>query len=224
MARFRGPKTILPEGDAAWPMLNARLFGTNAAGGPDAVVDPTAVPVDWVAVFGREAPRTLEIGFNRGRFLRGLAEAWPDHDHVGVEIGRRYVWHFANTVGDAGEPRNVRVVWGDARLVCPVLFAPGSLDAVFINFPDPWWKRRHAKRRLVDEGFAEELRDLLRPSGRVWVKSDVPMIADEIEAALATCLEGPTPFAAEDLPFTHRERRCVQQGLPIARFTFRRPE
>lgn len=223
MARFKGPKNEEPQGPEAWPLLNELLFGTNRAGGHNVAPRPEILPLDWSQVFGRDAPRTLEIGFNRGRFLRELARAWPDHDHVGVEIMRRYGWHFANRVGRAGEPRNVRVVWADGRLVCPVIFAPGSLEAVFVNFPDPWWKRRHVKRRLVDEDFAASLHRLVRPGGRIYVKTDVPMIAAEIRTALATCFEGPTPFEQALLPLTHREVKCVRDGLPIDRFWFTRP-
>lgn len=224
MPRLRGPVLRQPTGDDAWPMLNEVLFGGNDVGGPNVAPRPAALPVAWPQVFGRTAPLTLEIGFNRGRFLQALAEAWPDLDHVGVEIRRRYVWRFANLVGPAGAPRNVRVVWADAKLVAPVIFGPGALSHIFINFPDPWWKRRHAKRRLVDTDLAGDLNALLAPGGRVWVKSDVPAIAGEIEQALAAVpgLSGPEPFGAEDLPASYRETRCVAQGLPITRFHFTR--
>ncbi len=224
MSRFKGPKNEMPEGEGTWAMLNTRLFGSNLMGGHSVAPRPEALPVDWAEVFGREAPRALEIGFNRGGFLRDIAAAWPDHDHVGIEIRRRYVWHFANTAAEEGGPLNVRVVWADARLVAPAVFGEGTLDAVFVNFPDPWWKRKHTKRRLVDEGFAQSLRALLAPGGRVYVKSDVPMIADEIRDALATALVGPTPFDEALLPLTYRERKCIRQGLPITRFWFSRPE
>lgn len=222
MPRLRGPKLQAPRGEHAWPLLNKRLFGSNERGGHDVAPDPDALPVDWADVFGRAAPRTLEIGFNRGKFLRELALAWPDHDHVGIEIRRRYGWHFANVVGPKDAPRNVRVVWGDAKIVAPAIFGQGTLDAVFINFPDPWWKRRHAKRRLVDTDFAAHIRDLLAPGGRVWVKSDVPAIAAEIDGALGDTegLGEKRGFGQEDLPLTYREVRCVKQGLPITRFSY----
>ena len=224
MSRFKGPKNVVPAGESAWAMLNASLFGSNAVGGHSVAPRPEAVPVDWAGVFGREAPLSLEIGFNRGRFLRDLAAARPDEDHVGIEVRRRYVWHFTNRAGEDGGPRNVRVVWADARLVAPAVFGAGTLDAVFVNFPDPWWKTKHTKRRLLDEGFAQALGELLAPGGRIYVKSDVPMIANEIRDALATCLEGPTPFDEALLPMTYRESKCTRQGLPIDRYWFSRPE
>ena len=100
------------------------------------------------------------------------------------------------------------------------LFPPGSLDGVYINFPDPWWKKRHAKRRLVTMDFAAELAAMLHPGGRIWVKSDVPAIADEFAEAFADVpsLSAPVPFEQATLPLTHRETACVAQGLPIVRY------
>lgn len=223
MPRLRGPQIAEPDETSAWLMLNAELFGDNRTGGHDVSVRPEALPYDWARTFGRSAPRTLEIGFNRGRFLHALGERWPDHDHIGVEVRRRYVYRYAQLHGL--EPsRNVRVIWADARRVTQVLFAEQPLAAIFINFPDPWWKKRHHKRRLVQTDFAAEMCALLAPGGRIWVKSDVPAIAGEIDEVL-----GATPglvdrqvFGEDDLPLTYREVRCLRDGLPITRFSYGR--
>lgn len=229
MPRMRGQQIAMPDPESARIMLNARLFGDNALGGYDEVVRPDALPFSWPEAFGRDAPRTLEIGFNRGRFLRAMADRWPDHDHVGIEVRRRYVYRFAHLHGQAADDgslalKNVRVIWADAKRVTGPLFAAQKLSAIFINFPDPWWKKRHHKRRLVQTGFAREMADLLAPGGRIWVKSDVLAIATEIDEVL-----GQTPglgdrraFSADDLPFTHRETSCVRQGMPITRFSYGR--
>lgn len=230
MPRLRGASPVMPTGEAGWPLLNATLFGDAARGGHDCPIRPEVLPWDWDLVFGRAAPRTLEIGFNRGRFLSALAARWPDHDHVGIEIRRKYCWRLANLLAE--DPacqgpearRNIRLVWADARLVTPALFTRGSLSHVFVNFPDPWWKRKHAKRRLVNEDFAQVLHDQLAPGGWVWVKSDVPAIAEEIgESLAATPGFGPqVAFGEGDLPLTYRETRCLQQGLPIIRYRVQR--
>lgn len=225
MSRLRGPKTVMPEGEAARRFLNVRLFGAADVGGHHVALQSDVGPFDWAAEFGRDAPRTLEIGFNRGRFIQHMAAAWPDHDHVGIEIQRRFAWLLANRIVEEGSaPENLRIIWADAKLVTQALFEPQSLDAIFINFPDPWWKKRHHKRRLVDESFAQDLARLLVPGGRVWVKSDVPDIAGEIDQALASVasLEGPHPFEEDTLPLTFREVKCVRQGLPITRFWYTR--
>ena len=224
MSRLRGRSAPQPTGDAAHYILNGELFGDQACGGYDRVPLPERVPLDWPSLFGRQAPLTLEIGFNRGRFIRGLAEAFPERDHVGVEVRRKFCWRLATEMTDAGGPANVRLVWADAKRVVTSAFAPDSLTAVYINFPDPWWKRRHVKRRLVDQDFARLLAGRIAPGGAVWVKSDVPAIAEEIREALCAVpsLGPPVPFGEVDLPHTARERRCLIDGLPVTRFFLER--
>ncbi|MCA9545493.1 MAG: tRNA (guanosine(46)-N7)-methyltransferase TrmB [Myxococcales bacterium] len=219
---MRGPVQDEPQGPT---LLNTHLFGAPTIGGNNVTVRPEVLPFDWGQAFGREAPRTLEIGFNRGKFLSELALRWPDHDHIGIEIRRRYCWRLANLLDrDPEHGGNVRLVWADAKRVTADLLPPGSLHAIFVNFPDPWWKRRHEKRRLVQPEYAQELRDLLAVGGAVWVKSDVAAIAEEIDASLAGTpgFEGPEPFGPDDLPFTYREAKCVKAGMPIHRFRYRR--
>lgn len=224
MGRLKGPMPPAPAGDEPWPILNAVLFGSHEVGGYHVAPRPEVLPLRWPEVFGRDAPRTLEIGFNRGRFLADLAARRPAQDHVGIEVRRRYAWHVAHRLAAEGGPRNAAVIWGDARLLVPALFGPGELEDVFINFPDPWWKRRHAKRRLVDPEMATHLATVLRPGGSVWVKTDAAVIADAITRVLADepRFTGPISFGEADLPPSYRERRCMAQGLPITRFRFER--
>jgi tRNA (guanine-N7-)-methyltransferase len=224
MPRVKGPLLRPFEGADEWPILNRALFGLVDLGGHHQVPLAAAVPVDWAAVFGRSAPVTLEIGFNRGRFLRALARLQPERDHVGIEIRRRHAWRVAHEMAREQGPGNVRVVWGDAKLVAPAVAPPGGFADVYINFPDPWWKKKHTKRRLVDPDFAQSLTDLLAPGGAFWVKSDVLAIAEEISAAFTEepRLEGPVPFGEADLPLSYREARCLYTGLPVHRFRFTR--
>ena len=229
MPRIRGHLAELPTGPDAWALLNDALFGSNEIGGQSVAVRGEALPWDWSMVFGRTAPLHLEIGFNRGEFLRTLAAQSPESDFVGVEIRRRFCWRLTHLIGDDdAAPRNLRIVWADAKIFCPVVFAPGSLAGIYITFPDPWWKKRHFKRRLVDTPFVKEMASLLAVGGRVWVKSDVPAVADEIAQSFASSglFCAPTPFDGDRLPFTHREVNCIDRGVPIRRFyaTRRGPE
>lgn len=225
MPRIRGHLAVLPKGPGAWALLNKTLFGSNEIGGHSVAVQPEVLPWQWSDTFGRKAPLHLEIGFNRGRFLRAMAAKHPERDFVGIEIRRRFCWRLTHMLNaEEPQPRNIRIIWADAKNVAPALFPPGCLEGIYVTFPDPWWKKRHAKRRLVDTAFAASMADLLAPGGRVWVKSDVPAIADEIAQSLASDqrFAEPVPFAAEDLPFTHREGNCVDAGLPIHRFSVTR--
>jgi hypothetical protein len=149
----------------------------------------------------------------------------PERDHIGIEIRRRYAWRVAYELGRDDGPRNCRIIWGDAKLLSGGLFDDTTVADIYINFPDPWWKAKHAKRRLVDDGFAAMLARLLQPGASIWVKTDVPAIGQEITEALASVpgLEGPVPFGQDDLPLSYRERSCLALGLPIDRFRFTRP-
>ncbi len=221
MPRLRGPSIALPQGQGSWPLLNEQVYGSNDRGGNSGTPDPERVAAwSWERAFGRAAPLFLEVGFNRGKFITGLAERFPDHNVVGIEIRRKFAWRLTQLTSAAGAPTNLRLLWGDAKVLLNDIFGPSSLQGMFITFPDPWWKRRHNKRRLVDTRFAEELAERVAVGGAVWVKSDVEMIAHEIRDALLARPEFGelTPFAQDDLPLTYREASCLKHGLPIHRF------
>ena len=176
-------------------------------------------------MFNRSGKLALEIGFNRGVFLEELAKREPTVNVLGIEIQRRFCWRLANLLAESEEsPTNIRLLWADAKLVTTALLKPNSVSDIYINFPDPWWKKRHHKRRLVDTSYAAELVQILAPGGEVWVKSDVKDIADEIYASLETqlALEPSGPYLASDKPFTHREGKCVAQDMDIHRFRFKK--
>lgn len=208
--------------ESLWPYLNPVLYGSVSNGGRALVTPPRTEAVDWAQVFGRCAPLTLEIGFSRGRFLRALGATWRDHDHVGIEIRRKFAWHVVEELVKHGEPTNVRVLWGDAKVFVPTLFAPSTLAAVFINFPDPWWKRRHGKRRLAEPEFTEHVVSRVKPGGRIWLKTDVEATGAAIQGALGDVggVSGPYPFSAEALPPTFRERACQRRGDSVLRFFY----
>lgn len=224
MPRLRGPKAVLPIETSPF-LLNHYLFGSHERGGQTPEVRRECLPVNWDEIYGRSARLEVEIGFNRGVFLSELAEIEPDINVLGIEIQRRYCWRLANLFAAAsGGPTNLKMIWADAKVVTSVLLPPQSVGAFYINFPDPWWKKRHHKRRLVDTAFAKDLVTALDVGGEIWVKSDVLAIADEIRDALEeqSNLELSDPYTEACKPLTHRERKCLQQGLDIHRFRFRK--
>ena len=224
MPRLRGPALQLPPPEQRWALLNEKLYGDVTHGGQHATPLAEVLPWSWREAFGREAPLMLEVGFNRGKFITALAHRFPDHNVVGIEIRKRFGFRLTQLVGRAEAPKNLRVIWGDAKVLVPLIFETGSLSAMFITFPDPWWKKRHEKRRLVDTQFAAEIAEKLKPGGQIWVKSDVQMISDEIREALIARSEfdDPVLFEQDDLPLTHREQSCIRKGLPIHRFKLTR--
>lgn len=142
--------------DALWPR-----YGLDYTGGPR----------DFDAAFGRNAPRVLEIGFGNGEALRFAAARDPARDHIGIEVHAPGVGRLLNALAVDGTG-NVRIYHHDAVEVLQHEVADGALDEVRIYFPDPWHKKRHHKRRLVQPPFADLLVRKLRHGGRLHLATD----------------------------------------------------
>ena len=123
------------------------------------------------ALFGRSAPRTLEIGFGNGEHLAALATAHPERDYLGIEVHRPGVGHLLMLTA-ANNLTNVRTSTHDAVEVLREQIAPQSLDEVLVLFPDPWHKKRHHKRRLIQPPFVELIASRLRPGGVLRLATD----------------------------------------------------
>jgi tRNA (guanine-N7-)-methyltransferase len=139
-----------------WPR-----YGIEAEGGP----------LDLVALFGRQAPVSLEIGFGNGENLVALASAHPEEDFIGVEVHPPGVGHLLHTAAAAGLA-NLRVIQHDAVEVLRQRIQPGSLATILVLFPDPWPKSRHHKRRLVSGEFAALAASRLVPGGTLQLATD----------------------------------------------------
>ena len=184
---------------------------------------------DWSSRFGDRARRLeLEIGAGHGGYALGFARAFPDRALVAIEQRKKFARELADKVARRGHD-NLLVLTGDARLLAPRLFAAGSLAEIHVHFPDPWWKRRHHRRRLVDEGMSTLLLGLLRPGGRLDFRTDVERYAHEavrrLEAAGFENESGPGAFSEarpDEIPST-REKRYLATGQPVWRLRLRRP-
>ena len=142
-------------------------------------LDYTGQARDFDAVFGRSAPRVLEIGFGNGEALRFAASRDPERDLVGIEVHAPGVGRLLNAL-DADGAGNVRLYHHDAVEVLANEIADGSLDEVRIYFPDSWHKKRHNKRRLVQPAFAQLLARKLRPGGRLHLATDWEDYAEQM--------------------------------------------
>ena len=140
--------------------------------------------LDLAAIFGRAAPRVLEIGFGNGDALLAMAAAAPDTDFVGVEVHPPGVGHCLLGIEKQGL-RNVRVLMQDAQELLASRLAAASLTGVHLYFPDPWHKKRHHKRRIVQPAFVALLTGLVRPGGYFHVATDWPEYAEHIREVLA---------------------------------------
>ena len=134
-------------------------------------LDVPAAPLDLDQVFGRSAPVTFEIGFGMGDYLHNRVTTEPDRDFIGVEVHRPGIGRLLNRTQAAGAG-NLRVAAHDAVEVLRDWLPAESLDEVVIQFPDPWHKKRHHKRRLIQPDFAQLVVSRLKPDGELWLATD----------------------------------------------------
>jgi tRNA (guanine-N7-)-methyltransferase len=188
---------------------------------------PSEAFPDWERDFGRASPLELEIGPGRGHFALDHAAQNPPIDLVCIET-RRADCDLIRLRARRRGIENLLVLQGDAKVLLPRLFLPGTLSALHVQFPDPWWKRRHRKRRMVDVELAAAMRTLLRAGGYVDFRTDVPAYA---QAALGIWEEAGFENAAgkgnlwTPAPevLSTRERRYLVTGQPVFRVRFLNP-
>ena len=176
----------------------------------------TPAPLDLDAIFGRYRPRVLEIGFGDGATLVELARMRPDTDFIGVEVHPPGIGHCLLAI-EAGGLSNVRVIAHDAVEVLGKQLTPDSLDEVLLYFPDPWPKKRHHKRRIVQPTFAALVADRLKPGGAFHLATDWEPYAQQMlevlntEPQLANAAAGgrwiEDPVARASTRFERRGRR-----------------
>jgi tRNA (guanine-N7-)-methyltransferase len=140
-------------------------------------------PRDYDAVFGRSAPRVLEIGFGNGEQLAWSAAHEPELDFLGVEVHRPGVGRLINALA-AQDSHHVRVYHHDAVEVIAREIAPGALAQVRIYFPDPWHKKRHNKRRLIQPDFVELLASRIGTGGFLHLATDWADYAEQMLAVM----------------------------------------
>ncbi|GAB4345666.1 MAG: tRNA (guanosine(46)-N7)-methyltransferase TrmB [Gammaproteobacteria bacterium] len=134
-------------------------------------VEPGSGPLDTADVFGRAAPLHLEIGFGMGDSLLHMALQAPENNYLGIEVYRPGVGHLLRRLDECGV-ENVRLICADAVEVLEHNIPPGSLAALYLFFPDPWPKKRHHKRRIVQPGWIELVRARLKPAGILHMATD----------------------------------------------------
>ena len=183
-------------------------------------------PLDWNAIFGRDAPRVLEIGFGNGDTLVEQAVERPDRDFLGVEVHEPGVGHCLIRIRETGIT-NLRLIMHDAIEVLEKQIEGNTLTRINLYFPDPWPKKRHHKRRIVQPAFLALCHGALRPGGHLHVATDWAGYAEHIDEVVG---ESPL-FALEerrqhdgdrplDRPGTKFERRGLRHGHSIVDWRF----
>ena len=201
--------------DELWPVLGVEFAES---------------PLDFEALFGRLAPVVLEIGFGNGETLVRQADASPECDFLGVEVHEPGVGHCLLKAHEAGID-NLRIIRHDAIEVLKHQVPSASLARVNLYFPDPWPKKRHHKRRIVQAGFLDLVAARLQPGGTLHLATDWANYAEHIDDRLAAhpcfeCAERREHDGdrALDRPRTKFERRGLRQAHRICDWRFVRTE
>jgi tRNA (guanine-N7-)-methyltransferase len=183
-------------------------------------------PLDWAALFPADRPVEMEVGFGKGLFLISAAEHHPEVNYLGIEIERKYQLHTATRVAKRNLP-NVKLVCGDARAFLRDAVPTAALQALHVYFPDPWWKRRHQKRRVFTAEFATQAARIVRPGGHLHIATDVEEYFHVMQGLVTeqpAFHPVPLPVPAEGEPeaLTNFERKYRLEGRPIYRAVYER--
>jgi len=194
--------------------------------GPRFVLPYQAQALDFAAVFGRDAPTVLEIGFGMGDATAQIAAALPGTNFIGIEVHAPGVGALLKRIGELGLT-NLRLVQHDAVEVLESMIPPHSLAGVHVYFPDPWHKKRHHKRRLIQPQWIGQLVTRLAPGGYLHCATDWQPYAEQMlqvlgaEAALVNTAEAYAPRPAWR-PQTKFETRGLKLGHSVWDLLFRR--
>ena len=176
---------------------------------------------DWEELFGNRNPLNLEIGFGVGNFIIEMGIREPNENFIGIDFYHKGIRKVITRIAKY-EICNARIVYGDAKEKLPLLFAPEELNRIYINFPDPWPKKRHHKRRLIKPDFIKVLVEKLKFGGEIHIATDHEDYAMEIldffekdrllknKNGLGTFL-----FRKEGIPKSKYEKKFISAGERI---------
>jgi tRNA (guanine-N7-)-methyltransferase len=183
-------------------------------------------PFEMAKLFGESRPLEVEVGSGKGLFIAGAAQQTPGHNFLGIEVARKYARYAAARLHKQ-DAVNAMMICGDALALFRDWFPGAGLAAVHVYFPDPWWKKRHKKRRVLNAEFLRDVERTLVAGGRLHFWTDVEeYFQTTLELISKTVkLQGPLPVeekaAEHDLDYrTHFERRTRKNEEPVYRAEF----
>jgi tRNA (guanine-N7-)-methyltransferase len=186
----------------------------------------STIPLDLERLFGRAAPRILEIGFGMGETTATIAQEHPENDYLGIEVHTPGVGSLLKRIADL-RLENLRIVQHDAVEVVGHMIAPAALAGVHVFFPDPWPKKRHHKRRLIQPAFIAQLASRMKPGACVHICTDWEEYAERMlevlsgEPALRNTASG-YANRPEARPETKFERRGLALGHRVWDLVFKK--
>jgi len=190
-------------------------------------VDALPWPTDWSAIFESMRPLVIEIGFGNGNYLLHLAESRPDFNIVGFEISNQSLEKAERKISHARR-HNAAVVYGRGESALHHLFTPGSLREVHVNYPDPWFKTRHAGRRLIQRDTLDAITSRLEPGGYFYLATDIRDYAEMAHAllqntpGLTNTLASPWGDTMPGRITTKYEEKGYREGRPGHFFVYQR--
>ena len=176
---------------------------------------------DWEGIFGNQNPLNLEVGFGVGNFIIEMGIREPDENFIGMDFYHKGIRKVISRI-DKYQINNARIVYGDAKEKIPLLFSNEELNRVYINFPDPWPKKRHHKRRLIKPTFIKVLAEKLTPGGVIHIATDYEAYALEMmsffeKEPILKNKNGPSVFLPqkEGTPKSKYEKKFINAGERI---------
>ena len=176
---------------------------------------------DWQTQFNNDHPLKLEVGFGMGSFLIEMSAQEPKSNFIGMDFYHKGIRKLMTRVKKL-QLENIRMAYGDVRSKVPLLFKDGELETVYINFPDPWPKKRHIKRRLIKPDFVKLIGQKLAPEGQIHLATDSEPYAIEMREYFNSepLFQNQDPGASflesrSDLPKTKYEKNFINAGYKI---------
>jgi len=162
---------------------------------------------------------SVEIGANRGAFIRGMAELYPERHFIGIELRKKWAEYAQESLERYGLDARAEVMRADATFALPILFDDAQIKELFILYPDPWWKTRHRKRRVVRDDLLDVIAKKMAPGAPLWIRSDVGPLANDMRAVLNAHPEFRLlpleRYPMQPFPRSERDRLSISKGMPV---------
>ncbi|MFA5875721.1 MAG: tRNA (guanosine(46)-N7)-methyltransferase TrmB [Candidatus Margulisiibacteriota bacterium] len=179
---------------------------------------PEVSPLRTAEVFAQKQPLVLEIGFGFGKFFLEMAQKYPEKNFIGLETRRPFVELIRQKLIALGL-KNAHVIHANANFGLAKIFKKASVAEIFILFPDPWIKRKHIKRRLINQPFLKDLHKVCARGAKIHIKTDEKFLYDDIRQHFITAKLFKKARNTK-LPFlTNREEKYLKRGKKIWQLT-----